>query len=294
MFIRKHCERQYLDLVQNIIKNGTVEKTRNGVTRTLLGQSMRFDLTNNKMPLLTTKKMAWKTCLRELLWFVNGKTSNDILKEQNVKIWNDNASRDFLNSRNLFHLKEGDLGPVYGHQWRHFNAKYTDCDGDYTGQGVDQLQNVIDMLKDPKERKSRRIIMSAWNPLQLDEMALPPCHILCQFHVMGEDELSCSLYQRSGDVGLGIPFNIASYSFLTHLLAVHCQLKPKEFIHHIGNAHIYEDHARPLLKQTKNWPKPFPQLFVEPRRDNINSYSFDDFVLENYVSHPNIKMDMVV
>ena len=294
MFIRKHCERQYLDLVQNIIKNGTVEKTRNGVTRTLLGQSMRFDLTNNKMPLLTTKKMAWKTCLRELLWFINGKTSNDILKEQNVKIWNDNASRDFLNSRNLFHLKEGDLGPVYGHQWRHFNAKYTDCDEDYTGQGVDQLQNVIDMLKDPNERKSRRIIMSAWNPLQLDEMALPPCHILCQFHVMGEDELSCSLYQRSGDVGLGIPFNIASYSFLTHLLAVHCQLKPKEFIHHIGNAHIYEDHVRPLLKQTKNWPKPFPQLFVEPRRDNINSYSFDDFLLENYVSHPNIKMDMVV
>lgn len=294
MFIRKHCERQYLDLIKNIIKYGTIEKTRNGATRTLLGQSMRFDLTNNTMPILTTKKMAWKTCLRELLWFVNGKTSNNILKEQNVKIWNDNASRDFLNSRNLFHLKEGDLGPVYGHQWRHFNAKYINCDTDYTGQGVDQLQNVIDMLKDPKERKSRRIIMSAWNPLQLDEMALPPCHILCQFHVIGKDELSCSLYQRSGDVGLGIPFNIASYSFLTHLLAVHCQLKPKEFIHHIGNAHIYEDHVRPLLKQMKKKPKPFPQLFVEPRRDDINSYSFDDFVLENYVSHPNIKMDMVV
>ena len=251
MFIRKHCERQYLDLIKNIIKYGTIEKTRNGATRTLLGQSMRFDLTNNTMPILTTKKMAWKTCLRELLWFVNGKTSNNILKEQNVKIWNDNASRDFLNSRNLFHLNEGDLGPVYGHQWRHFNAKYINCDTDYTGQGVDQLQNVIDMLKDPKERKSRRIIMSAWNPLQLDEMALPPCHILCQFHVIGKDELSCSLYQRSGDVGLGIPFNIASYSFLTHLLAVHCQLKPKEFIHHIGNAHIYEDHVRPLLKQMK-------------------------------------------
>ena len=136
--------------------------------------------------------------------------------------------------------------------------------------------------------------MSAWNPLQLDEMALPPCHILCQFHVIGKDELSCSLYQRSGDVGLGIPFNIASYSFLTHLLAVHCQLKPKEFIHHIGNAHIYEDHVRPLLKQMKRKPKPFPQLFVEPRRDDINSYSFNDFVLENYESHPNIKMDMVV
>jgi len=294
MFIRKHCERQYLDLIKNIIKYGTIEKTRNGATRTLLGQSMRFDLTNNTMPILTTKKMAWKTCLRELLWFVNGKTSNNILKEQNVKIWNDNASRDFLNSRNLFHLNEGDLGPVYGHQWRHFNAKYINCDADYTGQGVDQLQNVIDMLKDPKERKSRRIIMSAWNPLQLDEMALPPCHILCQFHVIGKDELSCSLYQRSGDVGLGIPFNIASYSFLTHLLAVHCQLKPKEFIHHIGNAHIYEDHVRPLLKQMKKKPKPFPQLFVEPRRDDINSYSFNDFVLENYESHPNIKMDMVV
>jgi len=294
MFVFKHCEKQYLNLVKNIVKNGSLEETRNGATRTLLGQSMRFDLTNNTMPILTTKKMAWKTCLKELLWFVNGKTSNKILKDQNVNIWNGNASREFLNSRNLFHLNEDDLGPVYGHQWRHFNAKYNDCDTNYDGQGIDQLQKVIDMLKDEKERKSRRIIMSAWNPLQLDEMALPPCHILCQFHVTGKDELSCSLYQRSGDVGLGIPFNIASYSFLTHLLAVHCELKPKEFIHHIGNAHIYEEHIGPLLKQSKNIPKPFPKLFVEPRRDDINSYSFEDFILEDYKSHQNIKMDMVV
>jgi thymidylate synthase len=208
---------------------------------------MRFNLEDNEFPLLTTKKMAWKTCLKELLWFVRGETDNKKLQEQNVKIWNGNATREFLDSRGLQHLEENDLGPVYGHQWRHFNAKYVDSDTDYSGQGVDQLQNVIDTLKDEETRNSRRIIMSAWNPCQIDEMALPPCHVLTQFNVVNGDELYCNLYQRSGDVGLGVPFNIASYSALTHLLANHCGLKAKGFIHHMSIANMMD---KPLCLQS--------------------------------------------
>ena len=200
---------------------------------------MRFDLTNNKIPLITTKKLAWKTCLKELLWFISGSTDNKILKQNNVKIWNDNASRDFLDSRGLHNLEEDDLGPIYGHQWRFFNAEYKNCSTDYNGKGVDQLKNIIDSLNDPNNRNSRRLLLSAWNPQQLDQMALPPCHVLMQFNVFDNDKLSVALYQRSGDMGLGVPFNIASYAFLTHLIAHHCNLKPVEFIHFLGNIHIY-------------------------------------------------------
>ena len=231
-------EKQYLSLIENILHDGTLEKGRNGNTICLYGEKMKFDLRNNTLPLLTSKKVAWKTCLKELLWFINGSTNNKILKEQNVRIWNDNASREFLDSVGLETNEEDDLGPVYGHQWRHFNAPYTNCHDDYSGKGIDQLQNIITILKDPNQRKSRRIILSAWNPEQLKEMALPPCHCFVQFHVRRENELICCLYQRSGDVGLGVPFNIASYSFLTHLLAKHCNLQATEFIHFIGNAHI--------------------------------------------------------
>ena len=181
--------------------------------------------------------MAWKTCLKELLWFIKGSTSNKELQEQNVKIWNGNATREFLDSRGLSHLEENDLGPVYGHQWRFFNAEYETCMHNYKGKGVDQLQNVVNLLKNPATRSSRRIIMSAWNPCQLDQMALPPCHVMCQFNVIG-DKLSCSMYQRSGDVGLGVPFNIASYSFLTHLLAHHCGLKAHEFVYYLKLTHL--------------------------------------------------------
>ena len=285
-------EAQYTQLIKDILSHGTIEKGRNGFTKVLVGNIMYFDLTENKLPLLTTKKVAWKSCLKELLWFIRGQTDNGILQQQNVKIWNANASRDFLESRNLAHYRDNDLGPIYGFQWRHFNASYTNCDADYSNTGVDQLEYVIEQLKNPETRNSRRLLISAWNPCQLDEMVLPPCHVLMQFNVTEGNKLSCSLYQRSGDVGLGVPFNIASYSFLTHLLAVHCGLEAKEFIYHLGNAHIYDDHINSLEEQVKRKPLEFPKVSIKQTFEDINSYSFDDFIVENYNSHETIKMEM--
>lgn len=286
-----HPEYQYLKLLKNIIDNGEIIQGRNGITKTIFGTSMRFSL-ENEFPLLTTKKMAWKTCLKELLWFISGDTDNKNLKKQNVHIWDKNGTRKYLDSRNLHYLKEDDLGPIYGHQWRSFNAPYINSENKLENRGVDQLQNIIDKLSCPKERHSRRLILSAWNPQQLNQMALPPCHIISQFHVNMKNELSCSLYQRSGDVGLGIPFNIASYSFLTYLLAKHCNLKPKEFIHFIGNAHIYEEHEDSLMEQLLRKPKKFPKLYLKQKREDINNYNINDFVLENYNYYSKINMDM--
>jgi len=287
----------YLNLVRQIIKSGVKEVGRNGTTYTNVGAMLRFSLEDNKIPLITTKKLAWRVCLKELLWFMNGDTNNKILKDQNVKIWNGNGTRKFLDSRGLNYLKEDDLGPVYGHQWRFWNAPYSrelGCSEDYKGNGIDQLQNVIDEINLSKEtgESSRRMIMSAWNPEQLDEMALPPCHVLSQYHLVN-NKLSCTLYQRSGDVGLGVPFNIASYSFLTHLLAKHCGLEAGEFVHFIGNAHIYDDHIEPLKLQLENEPYEFPDVEIK-RRENIDDYKFDDFSINNYKFHKIIKMDMRV
>ena len=286
-----HDEHQYINLIKDIIKEGEFVDGRNGKTKTIFGSAMHFSLQNDTIPLLTTKKLAWKTCLKELLWFIRGSTDNKELQNENVKIWNDNASREFLDSRQLFHLEENDLGPVYGHQWRFFNAKYSDCHQDYTGQGVDQLQYIIDNLKHPVNKYSRRLVMSAWNPCQINEMALPPCHVLVQFNVIG-NKLSCSLYQRSGDVGLGVPFNIASYSFLTHLLAKHCNLEAYEFVYYLGNAHIYDDHIDELSKQIENTPYDFPTVTINNLHQNINDYTFSDFTINNYKSHSVIKMAM--
>jgi thymidylate synthase len=288
----QHEEYQYLNLIHNIIDNGTWEEGRNGKTKSIFGNMMRFSLKDGKIPILTTKKTAWKTCLKELLWFIRGKTNNNLLRGQGVHIWDGNSTPEFLKSRNLSHYSEGELGPIYGHQWRHFNAKW-EGDEDYTGDGVDQLQQIIDALKDPKQRTSRRLIMSAWNPCQLDEMALPPCHILCQFNVHDGNKLSCSMYQRSGDFPLGIPFNIASYSFLTHLIAKHCGLEAYEFVHFVGNCHIYEDHVEPMKEQITREPYPFPTVSIKQVRENISDYQLDDFEIHNYQSHDAIKMKMV-
>lgn len=287
-----HDENQYLHLINDILNEGEMICGRNGNAKTVYGSSMHFSLENKTIPLLTTKKVAWKTCLKELLWFIKGSTNNDELINENVKIWEGNGSRDFLDSRGLTHYRENDLGPVYGHQWRFFNADYTSCDDDYSGKGVDQLQNIIDMLKDPKQRSSRRMIMSAWNPCQLNKMALPPCHVLAQFNVLSGNKLSCSLYQRSGDVGLGVPFNIASYSFLTHILATHCGLEADEFIYHLGNCHIYDDHIEALSEQVKRTPYVFPKLTISSKKTNINDYEVSDFIIEDYKFHSAIKMEM--
>jgi len=287
-----HDENQYLSLISDIIEFGTFEEGRNGKVKSVFGTAMHFSLENNTLPLLTTKKMAWKTCLRELLWFIKGDTNNEILNQQNVHIWDGNASRDYLDSIGMTQRPENDLGPIYGHQWRFFNADYVDCHTDYTGKGIDQLQYIIDKLKDPSEKYSRRLIMSAWNPCQIKEMALPPCHVLCQFNVHSENKLSCSLYQRSGDVGLGVPFNIASYSILTHLIAKHCHLEATDFYYYIGNAHIYDDHITTLQEQLKREPYTFPSIHIDNIEDDISNYSENMFSIQNYNYYQTLKMEM--
>jgi thymidylate synthase len=303
----QHEEYQYLNLLENILENGVLEEGRNGKTKSIFGYSMRFSLKDNKIPILTTKKTAWKTCLKELLWFIRGETDNKLLKEQGVHIWDANSSREFLDSRGLTLTREDLIGASYGYQWRNFNANYN-C---FTGKrlldndpndvhkdrkefkGIDQLQQIIDALKDPKQRNSRRLVMTAWNPAQLDQMALPPCHLLCQFNVHDGNKLSCAMYQRSGDFPLGIPINIASYSFLTHLIAKHCGLEAYEFVHFVGNCHIYEDHIEPMQKQILREPFEFPTVSIKQIRENINDYQLDDFEIHNYKSHDAIKMKMV-
>jgi thymidylate synthase len=291
-----HPEKNYLKLVEHIIESGSKEKSRNGYVYTHIGSAMRFELKNKTMPILTSKKMAWKSCLKELLWFISGETDNTILNNQEVKIWNGNGNREFLDSRGLYDNIEGDLGPIYGHQWRHFNAPYLDCDYDYSGLGIDQLSNIISCLKDNEHKNSRRLIMSAWNPSQIDQMSLPPCHVLSQFHVTEENKLTCTVYQRSADIGLGLPFNIASYGFLTHLIAHHCNLEAKELIHFVGNCHIYDDHVDALKDQLNVASKgefyDFPTLDILENKENIDDYKFQDFKINNYKYNKKIKMNM--
>jgi thymidylate synthase len=294
---KTHEEYQYLNTIKTIIDSGDLSEGRNGKTKSIFGQMMRFSLQNGKIPILTTKKTAWKTCLKELLWFIKGETDNNILQKQNVHIWDGNASKEFMESRGLEHYPEGTLGPIYGYQWRHFNAPYdltTNKPIVGCNNGIDQLQQIIDTLKDSTQRTSRRLIMTAWNPCQLNEMALPPCHILCQFNVHDGNKLSCALYQRSCDFPLGSPINIASYSFLTHLLAKHCGLEPYEFIYFGGNCHIYEEHLASMKTILEREPFEFPTLEIANVKKNINDYEVSDFVVSNYNCHEVIKMKMVV
>jgi thymidylate synthase len=306
--MESHEEQQYLNLIKNILENGTWEEGRNGKTKGIFGNMMRFSLKDGKIPILTTKKTAWKTCLKELLWFIRGETDNNLLQQQGVHIWDGNSTREFLDSRGLQNYDEGELGPIYGRQWRHFNSPYITKKEKRFAEalpenektyyniegGVDQLQEIIDALKDPAQRTSRRLIMTAWNPCQLNEMSLPPCHIFCQFNVHNGDQLSCAMYQRSNDEACGTSFNIASYSFLTHLIAKHCGLEAYEFVYFKGNCHIYEDHVDGLKLQITREPFPFPTVSIKQIRENINDYQVDDFILENYQHHEPIKFQMVV
>lgn len=286
-------EQQYLDLVREIIDSGYTEDGRNGRTRVQFGKMMRFSLADGVIPILTTKRVAVKTCFEELFWFIRGSTDNSELRDKNVTIWEANSSRDFLDSRGLYDRAQDDLGPVYGFQWRYFNAPYVDCKTDYDRQGIDQLSRIIADLKNPETRASRRHILSAWNPCQIDEMALPPCHMICQFHVRAGKYLSCALFQRSGDVGLGVPFNIASYSMLTHLLANHCGLVAEEFVHFIGNCHIYEEHLDALKIQLEREPMEFPRIRITEVLHTIEDYNMNHIEwTKPYNSHGAIKMKM--
>ena len=276
-FPMRHEENQYLNLIDDILSEGTKEEGRNGATFAVVGAAMHFSLNDRRVPFLTTKRLAWKTCLKELLWFIRGQTDNRLLQAQGVHIWDDNS-----NGR--------PLGPIYGFQWRNFGGEYPANAN--SRKGVDQLQLIIDALKDPEQRTSRRLLISAWNPCQLHEMALPPCHVLMQFHVTDGTRLSCSLYQRSGDVGLGVPFNIASYSMLTHLLAHHCGLDAHEFIYHLGNAHIYDDHVDALKEQATREPHEFPRIAIRALHDDINDYQVGDFEVQGYQCHDAIPMTM--
>jgi thymidylate synthase len=249
---KQHEEQQYLSLVQRVIDTGEARADRTGTgTLALFAPTpFKFDLSNGTLPLLTTKRVFTRGVIEELLWFVAGKTDGKLLSDRGIHIWDGNGSKEFLATRGLGHRREGDLGPVYGFQWRHFGAKYTDCDADYTGQGVDQLQEVIHLIK--SNPTDRRILLSAWNPADLALMALPPCHMFCQFFVSapktegGKKGLSCQMYQRSCDLGLGIPFNIASYACLTYMIAHVTDTEPRELTLVMGDAHVYKDHVEPL------------------------------------------------
>jgi len=288
---KPHDELQYLDLIKNIIENGNEKMDRTKIgTKSIFGAQMRFNL-RDSFPLLTTKRVFWRGVAEELLWFIRGCTNANKLSDKNVRIWDANGSREFLDQRGLSHREVGDLGPVYGFQWRHFGAEYKGMNENYQGKGVDQLSQVIEMIRNQPD--SRRIIMSAWNPNQLDEMALPPCHTMCQFYVHN-GELSCQLYQRSADMGLGVPFNIASYALLTYMIAHVTDLKPGDFVHTLGDAHVYLNHVDPLKEQLSRKPGDFPKLKITRETKNIDEIKMEDLVIEGYKPQKSIKMQMAV
>lgn len=287
-------EEQYLDLIRTILKKGCIRGDRTGTgTQSLFGAQMRFDLRDGTLPLLTTKRVFWRGVAEELLWFISGATNAKLLQDKGIHIWDGNASKEFLEGRGLGHREEGDLGPVYGFQWRHFGADYQDMHADYTGQGVDQLAECIDKIKNHPE--DRRILLSAWNPTALPDMALPPCHLLCQFYVdTTKNEVSCHMYQRSADMGLGVPFNIASYALLTHLIAQVTGRKPGDLVHTLGDAHVYLNHMEPLQEQLARTPRAFPKLYINPDKKEIDDFTYEDLKVVGYQPHKAIAMKMAV
>lgn len=251
--------KQYLDLLQHIMENGTDKPNRTGIdTRSVFGAQMRFDLSKG-FPLVTTKKVHLKSIIHELIWLLSGNTNIKYLKDNNVRIWNEWADED------------GNLGPVYGAQWRNFN-----------GQGIDQIKDVVNRLK--TNPNDRRMIVSAWNPAQIDQMALPPCHAFFQFYT-ANGKLSCQLYQRSCDMFLGVPFNIASYSLLTMMMAQVTGFEPGDFVHTLGDAHIYHNHFDQVKEQISRTPFELPQMKINSDVKNIDDFKYEDFELVNYQSH---------
>ena len=260
--------RQYLDLLQDIMENGVDKMDRTGVgTRSVFGRQMRFDLSKG-FPLVTTKKVHLKSIIHELLWFIKGDTNIKYLQDNGVRIWNEWADEN------------GNLGPVYGAQWRNWN-----------NDGIDQLGDVIERIK--AKPNDRRLIVTAWNPSQIGQMKLPPCHMMFQFYVAG-GKLSCMLYQRSCDMFLGVPFNIASYALLTMMIAQVCGLKPGEFIHTLGDTHIYHNHFEQVRTQLSRTPLPLPTMKINPNVKNINDFKYEDFELVGYESYDTIKAPVAV
>ncbi len=263
--------KQYLDLLSHVMEHGIEKRDRTGTgTLSTFGYQMRFDLSEG-FPLMTTKKLHLKSILYELLWFLSGSTNVRYLQEKGVRIWNEWADAD------------GNLGPIYGYQWRSWPAA--------DGRTIDQVSAVVDSIK--RNPDSRRHIISAWNAGEIEKMALPPCHILFQFYVAG-DRLSCQLYQRSADIFLGVPFNIASYALLTLMMAQVTGYKPGEFIHTLGDAHIYLNHIDQVSLQLTRDPRPLPRMIVNKEVDNILEFKYEDFVLADYNPHPAIKGEISV
>lgn len=263
--------RQYLDLAKRILTEGNKRGDRTGTgTISVFGHQMTFDLSDG-FPLLTTKKLHTKSIIYELLWFLRGDTNVHYLQENGVRIWNEWADEN------------GDLGPVYGHQWRSWPTP--------DGGAIDQITNVVEMIKSNPE--SRRLIVSAWNVADIDQMKLPPCHTMFQFYV-ADGKLSCQLYQRSGDVFLGVPFNIASYALLTMMVAQVCGLKPGKFVHTLGDAHIYLNHIEQIKLQLTREPYPLPTMRINPDVKDIFGFKYEDFELEDYQCWPHIKGEVAV
>lgn len=271
-------ETQYFNLIKETLK-GNERTTRNGQVTSLFSPSqLRFNL--DSYPLLTSKFVNFNNVANELLWFLKGQTNGKILKDQNTFIWAGNGTREYLDSVGLTENDQDDLGPIYGFQWRHFGAEYINCNTNYKEKGVDQISNLIEqIIFNPN---SRRMILTAWNPKSQDKMALPPCHIFSQFYVC-DSKLDCHLYQRSADIGLGVPYNIASYSLLTIILAHFTGLEPGRFIYTIGDSHIYSSHKRKLLEQTSNQIHDFPKFIINKPKPSKNTLQFTPNITESIV-----------
>ena len=274
--------KQYHDLMRHVLENGTDKGDRTGTgTRSVFGHQMRFDLSEG-FPLVTTKKCHLRSIIHELLWFLAGDTNIAYLKENGVKIWDEWADEN------------GDLGPVYGHQWRSWPGHDTpspDGSGSTSGHTIDQIKNLVEQIQNNPD--SRRLIVSAWNPADIPKMALPPCHCFFQFYV-ADGKLSCQLYQRSADIFLGVPFNIASYALLTMMIAQVTGLKPGDFVHSFGDAHLYSNHFEQAREQLTREPYPLPEMHLNPHVKSIFDFKFEDFELVGYQAHPHIKAPVAV
>ncbi len=278
----------YLDLLRHVRQHGERRADRTGVgTLGIFGAQLRFDLAAG-FPLVTTKKVHVRSIIQELIWFLSGRTDNQWLNDHQVTIWDEWATAEQCGK---FGRQAGDLGPIYGHQWRNFGAT-RQSDGTYARNGVDQIRRLLDDLK--SKPASRRHLVTGWNPCEADQVALPPCHTLFQFHVSGDGRLSCQLYQRSADLFLGVPFNIASYALLTHMIAQVSGLRPGHFVHTFGDAHIYLNHVEQVDLQLSRATRSLPTLRLNPAVTDLFAFTFEDVTIEGYDPHPGIKAPVAI